>query len=106
MDGCTVLEHGRGCGRCDRSCICWNDVEGDKGTFLSALFCSIYMTLFNSDMLYYTSFVMGISESSASILYAIQSACSICLIPFITKLAISHDKRNVYVACMAERELR
>lgn len=68
---------------------------------LSALFCNVYMTLFNSDMLYYTSYVMGISESSASILYAIQSACSICLIPFITKLVMSHDKRNVYVACMA-----
>ena len=68
---------------------------------LSALFCNIYMTLFNSDMLYYTSYVMGISESSASILYAIQSACSICLIPFITKLVLQHDKRNVYVICMA-----
>lgn len=68
---------------------------------LSALFCNVYMTLFNSDMLYYTSYVMGISESSASILYAIQSACSICLIPFVTKLAMNHDKRNIYVACMA-----
>lgn len=68
---------------------------------LSALFCNVYMTLFYSDMLYYTSYVMGISESSASILYAIQSACSICLIPFVTKLAMNHDKRNVYVACMA-----
>lgn len=68
---------------------------------LSALFCNVYMTLFNSDMLYYTSYVMGISESSASVLYAIQSACSICLIPFITKFAMHHDKKNVYVACMA-----
>ena len=68
---------------------------------LSALFCNVYMTLFNSDMLYYTSYVMGISESSASVLYAIQSACSICLIPFITKLVMRHDKRTVYVVCMA-----
>ena len=48
----------------------------------------------------------ALAENFPSALYAIQSACSICLIPFITKLAISHDKRNVYVACMAERELR
>lgn len=68
---------------------------------LSALFCNVYMTLFNSDLMYYTSYVMNISESSTSILYAIQSACSICLIPFITKMALHHDKRNVYVVCMA-----
>lgn len=68
---------------------------------LSALFCNVYMTLFNADMLYYTSYVMGISESTAAILYTVQSACSICLIPFVTKIAMHHDKRNVYVACLA-----
>ncbi|MEG0764708.1 MAG: glycoside-pentoside-hexuronide (GPH):cation symporter [Pseudoflavonifractor sp.] len=67
---------------------------------LSALFCNVYMTLFNSDMLYYTSFVMGISEAQASILFTVMSICSIAMIPFITRAAIHSDKRNVYVGCM------
>lgn len=66
----------------------------------SALFCDIYMTLFNSDLIYYTSFVMGVSESSSSILFTIMSICSIALIPFIAKAAMHIDKRTVYIVCM------
>ncbi len=67
---------------------------------LSALFASVYMTLFNSDLLYYTSFVMGLSEDQSSVLWTVSSICSVAFIPFLAKLGMVFDKRSIYIAGM------
>lgn len=67
---------------------------------LSALFCNIYMTFFNSSLMYYSSFVLGISEKKASVLFTVMSICSILLVPFLTKAAMHIEKRKIYIACM------
>lgn len=68
---------------------------------LSALFACVYMTIFNSDLLYYTSFVIGVSETAASVLFTVMSFVSIGLVPLLAKAGMVVDKRTVYIACMA-----
>lgn len=68
---------------------------------LSALFCNVFMTLFNASVLYYTTYVMGVSEDRAAILFTVMTICSIAFIPIITWLALRVDKRTVYVSGIA-----
>ncbi len=67
----------------------------------AALFTNVYMSLFNSSVLYYTTFCLGVSEVKASVLFTVQTITSIALVPFLTKAALSFDKKYVYVACMS-----
>lgn len=67
----------------------------------AALFTNVYMALFNSSVMYYTTFCLGISEVQASILFTVQTITSIALVPFLTKAALVFDKKYVYVACMS-----
>lgn len=66
----------------------------------SALFFNIYLTLFNADIMYYTKYVLNISEGRASILFTVMTACSIVFIPFITRSAIQFDKRLIFIGTM------
>lgn len=67
---------------------------------VSALLSCVYMTIFNSDLLYYTSFVIGVDETSASVLFTVMSIVSISLVPVLAKAGIVFDKRSVYIGCM------
>ncbi len=67
----------------------------------AALFTNVYMSLFNSSVLYYTTFCLGVSEVKASVLFTVQTITSIALVPFLTRAALSFDKKYVYVACMS-----
>ena len=52
---------------------------------ICALFINVYLTLFNSNLLYYVTFNMGMSETQASAMFTAMNIVSIVFIPFITK---------------------
>jgi len=67
----------------------------------AALFTNVYMSLFNSSVMYYATFCLGVNEVTASVMFTAQTIASIALVPFLTKAALSFDKKIVYVVCMA-----
>lgn len=64
-----------------------------------ALFTNVYLTLFNSNLLYYVTFNMGMSETHASALFTAMNIVSIAFIPFITKAVAMFSKTSVFVGC-------
>lgn len=67
---------------------------------VAALCTNVYMALFNSSVLYYTTYCLGITEVQASVLFTVQTVTSIVAVPFLMKAAQVLDKKYVYVACM------
>lgn len=67
---------------------------------IAALCTNVYMALFNSSVLYYTTYCLGVTEVKASILFTVQTAVSILLVPFLVKAALVFDKKYVYAFCM------
>ncbi|MEG1992837.1 MAG: glycoside-pentoside-hexuronide (GPH):cation symporter [Acetivibrio sp.] len=67
---------------------------------ICALFTNVYMTLFNSNLLYYATYNMGISEIQASVMFTTMNIVSIALIPIITKFVAITSKQRVFVSCM------
>lgn len=68
---------------------------------LCALLTNIYLTLFNSSLLYYVTYNMGVGETQASLMFTAMNIVSILLIPFITKSVAIFSKSKVFVVCMA-----
>ena len=66
---------------------------------ICALFINVYLTLFNSNLLYYVTFNMGMSETQASAMFTAMNIVSIVFIPFITKAVSAFSKTGVFVAC-------
>lgn len=64
-----------------------------------ALCTNVYMTLFNSNLLYYVTFHMGLGETHASAMFTVMNIVSIAFIPFITKAVVKFSKTSVFVAC-------
>lgn len=67
----------------------------------AALFCNVYMSLFNASVMYYASFCLGLSETQSAALFTAQTITSIVMIPIITPLALKFDKKYIYVSLMA-----
>ena len=65
-----------------------------------ALLTNIYLTLFNSSLLYYVTYNMGLGETQASLMFTAMNIVSILFIPFITKSVAVFSKSKVFVICM------
>lgn len=66
---------------------------------ICALLTNVYMTLFNSSLLYYVTYNMGLSETRASVMFTAMNIISIVFIPFVTKGVALFTKSKVYVLC-------
>lgn len=66
---------------------------------ICALFTNVYLTLFNSNLLYFVTYNMGMSETQASALFTAMNIVSIAFIPFITKAVAIFSKTTVFVGC-------
>lgn len=64
-----------------------------------ALFTNVYLTLFNSNLLYFVTYNMGMSETHASAMFTAMNVVSILFIPFITKAVAAFSKTTVFVGC-------
>lgn len=64
-----------------------------------ALFTNVYLTLFNSNLLYFVTFNMGMGETHASAMFTAMNIVSIAFIPFITKAVAVFSKTTVFVGC-------
>lgn len=62
-----------------------------------ALFTNIYMTLFNSNLMYYVVYNMGAGETQASAMFTAMNIVSILFIPFITKGVAVFSKQRVFI---------
>lgn len=67
---------------------------------ICALLTNVYLTLFNSSLLYYATYNMGIGETEASLMFTAMTIVSILFIPFITKSVARFSKSHVFVGCM------
>lgn len=67
---------------------------------ICALLTNVYLTLFNSSLLYYVTYNMGVGETQASIMFTAMNVVSILFIPFITKSVAIFSKSKVFVVCM------
>lgn len=65
-----------------------------------ALLTNIYLTLFNSSLLYYVTYNMGLGETQASLMFTAMNIVSILFIPFITRSVAIFSKSKVFVICM------
>ena len=64
-------------------------------------FCScVTFAFIDSDLMYFATFVLGLNEVSASVVYTALTVFGIILIPVITKIALKWDKGNTYIGCM------
>lgn len=63
---------------------------------LSALFFNVFLTLFYGVIMYFSTFVLNISETEASMLFTVMNIWGIVCIPFIAKAAMHRDKKKVY----------
>lgn len=68
---------------------------------ISATAACVTFSFFYADLMYFTTFVLGISELSASVLFTAINISSIVMIPVLTKLALIFDKRNVYIVSLS-----
>ena len=68
---------------------------------LCALMTNVYMTLFNSSLLYYVTYNMGMGETQASYMFTAMTIVSIVFVPFVTKSVAVFSKNKVFVGCMA-----
>lgn len=66
---------------------------------LCALLTNVYMTLFNSSLMYYVTYNMGLAETQASLMFTAMNIVSIVFIPFVTKGVEIFSKSKVYVGC-------
>lgn len=67
---------------------------------ICALLTNVYLTLFNSSLLYYVTYNMGMAETEASVIFTAMNIVSIVFIPFITKAVGKFTKNKVFVGCM------
>lgn len=67
---------------------------------ICALLTNVYLTLFNSSLLYYVTYNMGLGETQASLMFTAMNIVSILFIPFITKSVAIFSKSKVFVVCM------
>ncbi len=65
-----------------------------------ALLANVYMTLFNSSLLYYVCYNMGLSEAQASMMFTTSNIVAILFSPVIAKLVEKFNKTNVFVGTM------
>ena len=65
-----------------------------------ALLANVYMTLFNSSLLYYVCYNMGLSEAQASMMFTTSNIVSILFSPVIAKGVAKFNKTNVFVGTM------
>ncbi|MEG0857353.1 MAG: glycoside-pentoside-hexuronide (GPH):cation symporter [Terrisporobacter sp.] len=67
---------------------------------ICALLTNIYLTLFNSNLIYYAIYNMNTTEVKASVMFTVMTISSIALIPFITKAVDLFTKEKVFISCM------
>lgn len=65
-----------------------------------ALLANVYMTLFNSSLLYYVCFNMEMSEAQASMMFTTSNIVAILFSPVIAKGVEKFGKTNVFVTTM------
>lgn len=65
-----------------------------------ALLANVYMTLFNSSLLYYVCYNMGLGEAQASMMFTTSNIVSILFSPVIAKGVAKFSKTNVFVGTM------
>ena len=64
-------------------------------------FCScVTFAFMDSDLMYFATYVLGVDEVAASMVYTALTIFGIILIPVITKFALKWDKRSTYIGCM------
>ena len=61
---------------------------------LCALMTNVYMTLFNSSLLYYVTYNMGMGETQASYMFTAMTIVSIVFVPFVTKSVAVFSKNK------------
>ncbi len=62
-----------------------------------ALLANVYMTLFNSSLMYYVCYNMGLGEGQASLMFTTSNIVSILFSPVIAKGVERFSKTNVFV---------
>ncbi len=65
-----------------------------------ALFTNIGLTLFNSSLVYYVNYNMGLGETQAALMLTAMNIVSIVFIPFIVKSIELFTKGKVFTVCM------
>ncbi|WP_460485480.1 hypothetical protein, partial [Escherichia coli] len=64
-----------------------------------ALFTNIGLTLFNSSLVYYVNYNMGLGETQAALMLTAMNIVSIVFIPFIVKSIELFTKGKVFTVC-------
>lgn len=67
---------------------------------VAALFMNVNMTLFNSSVMYFTIYHLGLGEVQASTLFLTNTITSIAMAFVLTKLGLMFDKKRVFIGCM------
>lgn len=65
-----------------------------------ALCMNVNMALFNSNVMYFGIYNLGVGEAQVSMIFLAQNITSIALVPILTKLGLKFDKKSVFVTCM------
>lgn len=65
-----------------------------------ALCMNVNMALFNSNVMYFGIYNLGVGEAQVSMIFLAQNITSIALVPVLTKLGLKIDKKSVFVTCM------
>lgn len=65
-----------------------------------ALCMNVNMALFNSNVMYFGKYNLGVGETQVSMIFLAQNITSIALVPVLTKLGLKFDKKSVFVTCM------
>ncbi len=66
----------------------------------AALFMNVNMTLFNSSVMYFTVYNLGLGEAQASTIFLANTITSIGMAFVLTKLGLVFDKKHVFIGCM------
>lgn len=68
---------------------------------LCGLFTNVGLTLFNSSLLYYVNYNMGLGEEQAAVMLTVMNIVSIVFVPFMVKAIEKFTKGKVFAVCMA-----
>lgn len=66
----------------------------------AALFYMISYTLLTADILYFTSYILGVGEMGAGVLFTVVVIAGIIISALLGKVAVQFDKRTVFIACL------
>ncbi len=73
--------------------------------YILVILCGVFMnaglTLFNSSLLYYVSYNMGLGERQAAMMLTVMNVVSIVFVPFIVMAVEKFTKGRVFAVCVA-----